>query len=73
MRVTEISLVCLSCDEKKINKSDVNFWKRRLLARKAIPSPWVNKEKQIVAFHNCFFGAQGTPAFFRLFCSGLTG
>jgi len=48
----------LKCDRGKYNKIEIKFWKKIFLEKKPIPSPWINKKNQVIAFHNSFFIAK---------------
>lgn len=55
MKQIMIDINKVSCDKSKYNEVEVDFWKRRFLEKKPIPSPWINDRKEVIAFYNCFF------------------
>ena len=50
----------LKCPIKKKNYHEIKYWETQFLAKKPIPSPVINKNNEILAFHNCFFAIQNT-------------
>jgi hypothetical protein len=49
-----VAVGSIQCDSASTNKVEVEFWKNRFLEKKGIPSPWLNKDSVVVAFHSCF-------------------
>lgn len=55
MKQIKVGLNAVSCDKTKYNKIEVEFWKKRFLAKKPIPSPWINEKNEVISFYNCYF------------------
>lgn len=51
----EKKLEDLKCSVEKRNDLEVEYWKKAFLAKKPIPSPLINKNGEVIAFHNCLF------------------
>ncbi|MBR9704430.1 hypothetical protein GOV12_03400 [Candidatus Pacearchaeota archaeon] len=55
MKEIKIPVKDLKCSKSKYNKIEVELLKKRFLNKKLIPSPWINKNNQVIAFYTSFF------------------
>lgn len=55
MNQKTIRINSIKCDYSKYNKIEINLLQKKFLSKQAIPSPWVNKDNEVIAFHNSFF------------------
>lgn len=45
----------VKCNPQRYNQIEVKFWKKQFLSKNPIPSPWIDENNKITAFHNCYF------------------
>ncbi|MEK6827548.1 MAG: hypothetical protein AABX99_03645 [Nanoarchaeota archaeon] len=55
MEQTRLSINKIKCDSSEYHEIEVKFLKERFLQKKPIPSPWINKKNEVVAFHSSYF------------------
>ena len=58
MKHIKVNLKELRCDEAQFNKIEVEEMKKAFLKKSPIPSPWINKDNEVIAFHNSYFVAK---------------